>query len=816
MGLLGKYYSKRDFKKTAEPRGTVKKSKGNLSYVIQKHHARRLHYDFRLEFEGVLKSWAVPKGPSLNPKDKRLAVETEDHPIDYAGFEGDIPKGEYGGGHVIVWDNGEWTPLGDIKAGLKKGHIDFELNGQKLSGRWSLVRLKKTEKGKNNWLLIKKQDEAASEDFDIVEEMPDSVLASPPKAATAPSTQLKKTKSKKSKLASPPRFVEPQLARLVESVPQGKEWLHEMKFDGYRTQCRIDGNKVQFFTRNGLDWSGKYKSLKSEIQKLPTQNALLDGEIVWIDDRGHASFQGLQNAISEGHYDRVLYYVFDILHYNGEDVRVLPLEDRKKILETLLKRVGKRSKILYSQHWKGTTGREMLAKSCALQLEGVVSKDATQPYRSGRSDLWRKTKCSLRQEFVIGGFTDSPKASRAIGALLMGFYDENHHLRYAGKVGTGFTESTLADLVKKLKPLKIKESPFDINSPTGRLAHWVKPQLIGEVEFKAWTGDKVIRHGSFQGLRTDKDTKDVQRDVAVKTPGKVQGVRISHPERISYPASGTRKWDVVDYYDAVSDLMLPFLKDRPMSLLRCQELAGENCFFQKHAEGRNLIGLGNKPVHYKDKKDTAIVIENRRDIIEAVQAGTIEFHGWQAKFSKITKPDLIVFDLDPESLKLWSRVVDTAHEIRDMLQQLGLESFVKVTGGKGLHVQVPIVPNYEWDDIKAFSKSLMKVLENREPKNYTTNMIKARRKNRIFLDYLRNGYGATAVIPYSVRAREEPAVALPIAWSQLKDSLRPNQFLIPEVPKLIKNRKDPWAGYFKLKQWIPTALLGKGEKIPRS
>jgi bifunctional non-homologous end joining protein LigD len=823
MGLK-KYFAKRDFKKTPEPRGKARSSGKKLIFVIQKHHARRLHYDFRLEFGGTLKSWAVPKGPSLNPKDKRLAVEVEDHPVDYATFEGDIPKEEYGGGHVIVWDYGYWTPPENVNAALKKGHLDFELEGEKLQGKWSLIRLRSDKTGKNNWLLFKRQDDYARTDYDIVEEEPDSVINSPRKEyfkKTTPQQVEKliaknKKKSKKAvsgkKLKAPPEFVPPQLAQLVTSAPNGREWLHEMKFDGYRNQCRIYNGHIQMLTRSGIDWADKYGSLTKEIEKLPTDNALLDGEIIWVDDQGHSNFQGLQNALSEKSYGRLVYYVFDILHLDGEDLRDKLLYERKEILKNLLSGLGN-SKILYSEHW--TTGAQhMIEQACKLQLEGIVSKDADAPYSSGRDMHWQKTKCSLRQEFVIGGYAESTK-DRPFSGLLMGVYDKNGKLRYAGKVGTGFTEESLREIEKKLKPLETDKSPFDIRSPRSSGIHWVKPKLAAEVEFKAWTGDGSIRQGSFQGLRTDKDTKKISKEIPMKPKTKISkdplvaGIKITHPDRIVYPQTDTKKIEVIHYYEGVHSLMQPFMKDRPLSLLRCQDTTGDTCFFQKHAEGRNLDAR-SKPVHYKDKEDTALLAETKEEMIQLVQAGTIEFHAWGAKFKNITKPDLIVFDLDPETKSLWPVVVETAHTIRAMLKQLDLESFVKVTGGKGLHIHVPIKPLYDWDQIKDFSKSLMVILEQREPKKYTTNMNKARRKGRIFLDYLRNGYGATAVLPYTLRAREYPTIAVPIAWKDLKVSLKPDGFTIDDLAK-IKKRKDPWAGFWDLSQSIQVLKPAKKE-----
>lgn len=770
---LKRYKQKRDFAKTPEPSGKVKKSRSGLIFVIQRHHARRLHYDFRLEWRGTLKSWAVPKGPSLDPKDKRLAVEVEDHPIDYAEFEGEIPKGEYGAGKVFIWDNGTWESDSDVDKALRKGHLDFELHGKKLQGKWTLVRLRTDQSGKNNWLLLKRQDEFARPKSNVVEERPESVKKASP----------------------PPAFVEPQLAQLMDKAPVGPDWIHEIKFDGYRTICRIDGDDVKLLTRSGRDWTEKYGPLAEEMKRLPTTNALLDGEIAWAADSSHTDFQGLQTALMKRDFSRLVYYVFDILHLDGRDLRPLPLSERKQILENLLKG-AQTPHIFYSKHWAGS-GPEVYEQSCRLGLEGIVSKQADEPYSSGRSYAWQKVTCAARQEFVIGGYTESAK-NRPFGALLLGVY-EGKELRFVGRAGTGFSDEAMAMVAKKLFPLEQKKSPF-VNPPRERDCRWVKPKLVAEVEYKTWTSGGLLRMASFQGLREDKRPEEIRKETPVhatksskERENEVQGITITHPDRMLYPKAKKRKIDVVRFYDAASERMMPFLEDRPLSLLRCQETAQKNCFFQKHAVGK---GMHAKPVHYKDKSDTALTVASPKELIYLVQNGALEIHGWGARFAKITTPDMMVFDLDPESLDLWPLVVDTAHEIREMLLQLGLEPFVKVTGGKGIHIQVPVVPRYDWDTIKEFSRSLMEVLVRRDPSRYTTNMAKRARSGKVFLDYLRNGYGATAALPYSVRAREHPTVALPIDWKELKTSLSPSDFELDEALKRLR-RKDPWKDFWE-------------------
>jgi bifunctional non-homologous end joining protein LigD len=768
---LRKYKAKRDFSITREPAGRVIPSKGELQYVLHKHHASHLHYDLRLEADGVLKSWAVPKGLSNDPSVKRLAVEVEDHPLEYGKFEGEIPKGEYGAGNVIIWDNGTWTPPEHMHAAFKKGRIDFELHGKRFSGPWTLVRMKNSKDGKrNNWLLFKRKSSPK------------------PRKVTLP--VLRVTKGRKA--APPPKFVEPQLAQLVSTVPQGAEWIHEMKFDGYRTFCRIDGKDIRLITRSGKDWTEKYSPLLEGIKDLGLKNAFLDGEIVWIDDKGQTNFQGLQTALQENNFSRIVYYVFDILHYNGQDLRDLPLLERKAILAPLIKG----STVLYSEHFSNQ-GLNLYQQSCKVGLEGIVSKMSDAPYTSGRSPLWLKIKCSLRQEFVIGGYTHSASEGRSFRALLMGVYDRPGELRYVGRVGTGFNSKILNDLFAKMRKLSAKETPFTKNSPRGRDIHWLKPKLVAEVEFKTWTKEGIIRQASFKGLRADKPPQAIHVEKPVDA-----SLKISHPDRILYPKKKINKLQVAEYYMTVAPLMMPFVEDRPLSILRCQETAQSQCFFQKNVEGRSLVGAKGRKVKYKDKTGHALIVENPEDIVQLIQGGVIEIHGWGARFSHIKNPDLIVFDLDPESEKLWPRVVETAHEVRDMLKKLKLESFVKVTGGKGVHVQLPIEPLYNWEQIKQFSKSLMDVLVERNPKEYTTNMSKAQRHGRIFLDYLRNGYGATSIVPYCLRARTMPSVAMPIGWKELKPSLSPDQFQLPEVLKQLRRRKNPWANYFDLSQRI--------------
>lgn len=789
MGL-DKYYSKRNFKVTSEPKGRLHKSKEKLIFVVQEHHASILHFDFRLESEGVLKSWSIPKGPSMNPKDKRLAVEVEDHPIEYAKFEGQIPKGEYGGGDVKIWDEGFWIPKEKFSDAYKKGKIEFELKGKRLRGSWTLIRLQHEK----NWLLIKKKD--GKEVYSSFGDNPEKQNLD------------KKTVKEKSKAQLLPEFIEPQLATLVDETPESGKWVYEIKFDGYRAICRREGKDIQLLTRSGQDWTQKYGPLEDEIRKIKADNFILDGEIAWIDEYGNSSFQGLQTALQGKNYSKLAYFVFDVLFLNGEDLRSLPLLERKSRLSEIISQ-DKNSKIILSEHWIKNEDN-MMSQVCERNLEGVIAKRADVPYQSGRNEDWLKIKCSSRQEFVIGGYTSSPaqERPRPLGALLTGVF-ENGKLRYTGKVGTGFTDQTLSALEKKLKAIGQNQSPFELNSPKMKGVNWVKPLLIGEVEFKTWTKEGLIRQGSFQGLRLDKESVEVKVDLpktaSVNKSEKestVLGVHITHPEKRLFPEIKATKLDVAQYYESVLPLVKPFLKNRPFAVMRCQEEGADTCFFQKHG----TPGSVSKEVEYKDMSGTVMTINRDRDLIELVQNGTIEIHTWGAKFPKITKPDMLVFDLDPETKDMWPLVRETAFEIRELLKESKLKSFVKVTGGKGLHVQVPIKADLEWDEIREYSKRLMQTFEERDPDQYTTNSRKDKRKGRIFLDYLRNGYAATSVLPYSIRSRDYAPVALPISWNDLKKIESPSQFQMMEVEKLLRKRKDPWSEFWNLSQSLPKKL----------
>lgn len=785
---LEEYKRKRNFKKTPEPTGG-RRHKEPI-FVVQEHWASHLHYDFRLEADGVLKSWAVPKGPSVHVGDKRLAVEVEDHPLDYANFKGEIPEGEYGAGVVKIWDRGVWTPPKNLDDQLSKGRLEFELKGKKLRGKWLLQRTRKKAGAKSQWLLIKRNDEREA-------------------ATTAPLAMPGKAR----KPDEFPEEITPQLALLVERVPAGDRYVHEIKFDGYRTIAMIEKKSVRLLTRNGLDWTSKYAPLDQELKKLKLKSAIFDGELVALDERGHSAFSALQAAIKNRDMSSVVYYIFDLLYYNGEDLRPRPLEERKQFLKRVLAEHPS-DKLRYSEHVRGQ-GEELMAQASREGLEGIIAKDRHLPYTAGRSGSWQKIKSSKRQEFVIGGYTDPEGSRQGIGALLMGVYEDGV-FRYVGRVGTGFNAENLGPLVQKLKKLRTEYSSFEKSQPSrSPKIHWVKPELVAEIEFKAWTGDGNLRHASFQGLRDDKPAREVilEKPTVVVEKNKASAgnaFRISHPERLIYPADGIRKIDVANYYKSVAPWLLEHVADRPLSLLRCPNQANEECFFQKHVDKLMLPAVEESLI--RDHK--VISINSEEGLLQLVQWGVLEPHTWQCHLDHPLHPDQIIFDLDPDEAVGWKEIVQTAYRLKDLLERLELKSFLKTTGGKGLHLHVPIEPLYSWENVKSFSKSVCQQLEEEYPGKYTTNILKKTRAQKIFLDYLRNGFGATAVAPYSLRSRERPTVAVPIEWSELKGLKSGADFdFHSTLQRLARQKKDPWAKYYETKQRI--SILQPERKEPK-
>ena len=912
---LETYRKKRHFAKTPEPSGDDRpvdkiaplvmetalsggsSPEGRL-YVIQKHAARRLHYDLRLELDGVLLSWAVPKGPSLNPDDKRLAARVEDHPLEYGSFEGTIPKGEYGAGAVELWDRGTWEPQGDAHRALAEGELKFALHGAKLKGGWVLVRMntRSAQEGREEWLLIKHWDEYSVEgDGEVIlagqgrsvasgrsiEEITSEAGSSVWHGDQSPQAQtevrpgeefgLDPSRLKGARKSHElPRFLQPELATLVAEAPEGDEWLHEIKFDGYRALARLEKGTVQLLSRNQKDWTNPYQALAEDLKKLPVEGALLDGEVVVQMPDGTTSFQELQNVLGGSRRGNLLYHIFDLLFLEGYDLTRVPIEERKALLRRLLSRVGQDTRLRYTDDLRGN-GAVFYERACSFGLEGMVSKKRGSPYRPGvRGSEWLKTKCFHRQEFVIGGYTDPAGTRLGFGALLLGAY-EHDRLRYVGKVGTGFSDGLLKELAKRLRALEIAAPPFEEDpGRTPRGAHWVRPELVAEVAFAEWTREGIIRHPSFKGLREDKTAGEVTPEGAKltgkvqaantsqpnldrerrgkKQPGSegsvtkesaalakrqrprggrggpaagadrptveetVQGVKLTHPDRVFWSTANVTKRDLVDYYVLVADRMLPYVLHRPVSMVRCpqgvagvapefhQKQAGP-CFFHKHA-GPDFPGPFERiEVLESQGTDTYLTISSLGSLVALAQMGVLEIHIWGSRSPDIEHPDMIVFDLDPDPSVDWKRVVEGARLVRALLRGLGLESFVKTTGGKGLHVVAPIRPHEEWEAIRRFSKAIAEAVVECAPSRYTATMSKTKRQGKTFIDYVRNTRTATSIAPYSTRARERATVSVPLRWGELSGHVRPDSYTMKNVATRLRHLKgDPWEGYLDLQR----------------
>ncbi len=814
---LEQYRAKRNFDATPEPRPTAPRPGEGYSFVVQKHDARRLHYDFRLELDGVLKSWAVTRGPSLVPGEKRLAVMVEDHPLEYGSFEGTIPKGEYGGGAVLVWDRGTWTPTGDPHKGLAKGHLDFELAGEKLKGRWHLVRMRGKPRDKHeNWLLIKGDDEyARGEDArDILEERPESAATGRPideVAKEAPGWSSKTGRIERddapaelpdlssvegAKRAPAPRFVEPMLATSVNAPMGGDRWLHEIKYDGYRIEARLDRGRLTLLTRSGLDWTAKFGEAMIEAFKaLPLSQALIDGEMVVENASGASDFSALQAALSQGRTDRLVFFGFDLLYLNGFDLREAPLVARKRLLEPVL---GGGSPLLrYSGHFD-EEGEIVFRHACRLGLEGIVSKLRDSPYHSGRGKSWAKAKCSARQEFVIAGFVPSTAARNAIGSLVLGVYD-GAALRHVGRVGTGFTAAVARDLYARLEPMRLTSSPFSnrLTAAEARQVRYVRPELVAEVDVRAWTADGLLRHASFKALRDDKPAREVVRETAASDPPKearMSAIELTHPDRLYWPDDGVTKQGLADYYAEVWPRMAPFVVGRALALVRCPDGVTGQKFFQKHA----WKGMSSAIALVKDPEEAEplISIRDLDGLTALVQMAVLEIHPWGSTVSDWERPDTIVMDLDPGEDVSWETVIEAAREVRQRLEDAGLAAFVKTSGGKGLHVVAPVKPKAEWPAVKAFTKEIADAMVADSPRRYVATIAKAKRTGKILIDYLRNQRGTTAVAAYSTRARQGAAVSMPVDWGELGPRIGPAHFTVANAPqRLAALASDPWEGF---------------------
>ena len=894
---LEEYQRKRDFRRTPEPAGSREPGKrpetAPLSFVVQKHAARRVHYDFRLELGGVLLSWAIPKGPSLDPGEKRLAVHVEDHPIEYGEFEGVIPEGQYGGGTVLLWDRGTWTPEGpDPEAAYRKGALKFRLDGEKLHGHWALVRMggkaanQRPGEGRENWLLIKERDAVAAPGSDaaLVHENPLSVatgrsidaiaadrdrvwdsqngaIVPDPAAASTMVARGRWQRPPGARKRAMPDAVTPQLATLIASPPEGDEWLHEIKYDGYRLLARIERGDVRLLTRNRLDWTAKFPALARALAELPVDSALIDGEVVALAPDGTTSFAELQNRLSSGDTSGLVFYAFDLLYRDGYDLSGATLEDRKAALAAIVPPQSTGA-VRYSDHQVGR-GPDFLRHARRYALEGTIAKRRDRPYRAGRGADWLKIKCYKSDEFVVIGFTDPSGTRHGFGALLLGYYDPRGGLRYAGRCGTGFSDAVLADLHSRLVALERRQPPAVLPKGVSRKGvHWVEPRLVAEVRYAEWTADAILRHPSFQGLREDKSPQEVVYDPAelgsgaaideslspgphpgppppagegvrrvsggqggiarrakravasasespsVSAPARdgsitFEGVRLTNPDRVLYPDRGITKLALAQYYASVRDWALPELRNRPLSLVRCPEGLGKECFYQKHLSAGVPDALRRVEIAEKSGSEIYLVIENLRSLIALVQIGALEIHPWGSTVAKLETPDRITFDFDPDAGLPWGRVAEAALEMREALLGIGLQSFAKTTGGKGLHVVVPVVPKLGWDAVKEFAKWVAERFVAAYPDRFTSNMAKRARSGRIFIDYLRNGRGATAIGAYSPRAREGAPVATPLFWAEVESGVKPDGFTVATIPdRLARLDSDPWAEMPKLRQSI--------------
>jgi len=825
------YNKKRDFSKTKEPRGRKLKGKGD-SFVVQKHEASRLHWDFRLELDGVLKSWAVPKGPSLDPGENRLAMRTEDHPLDYGGFEGTIPKGEYGGGTVMLWDQGRWIPdpRKDPSKTIEEGHLHFTLEGDRMKGEWVMFRLKpKPGEKAEPWMLKKVTDDFADpEDGDaLVDNCVTSVTTGRTMAEIAAGEDVwrsnrggqKGGRGKRKASKAPPPFEEPQLATLVDAVPPGTSWIHEYKYDGYRLLLAVGEGVATAWTRNGKDWSDKFKALVKAAAKLPA-GCLIDGEAVAIDEEGKPSFQLLQSTLKEQKGANLVFYAFDLLIDRGEDIRKLPNIERKERLAALL--AGVNPPILYGDHVIGR-GEEMFAEVCKMGGEGIVSKLASAPYKGIRTRNWLKIKCIQRQEFVIVGWSESDKRIGFRSLLLAA--KEKGKLTYVGKVGTGFNAKLMGELMERMEPLAAAKAAVEVPRAERKGAHWIEPKLVAEIAFSEFTDEGILRHPSFIALREDKPAKDVVREVAKHLTAKETkpkrskatkavhataedfGIDISSPDRVIFPELALTKKDLADYYATIEPLIMIDAANRPMTIIRFPSGRTGEGFFQKHDKGTFGPHVKHIPIEEKDGHfEDYLYFDDIQGLLACVQMGTIEFHGWGSKVEKVEYPDRLVFDLDPDVGLDFNMVKAAAVRLKALLEDLGLKSFPLLSGGKGVHVVVPLDQTRDWPTVKSFAERFSRAISEAEPKMFTANIRKVQRKDRIFLDWLRNQRGATAVMPYSARAREGAPVSAPIAWEELDRYDSGHHFSIRDVDELLDRAGSKMlAGWGQARQALPDA-----------
>ena len=858
---LEDYNRKRSFTNTPEPRGDddSNATDNQWRFCVQKHAATRLHYDLRLELDGVLLSWALPKGPSLDWEDKRLAIHVEDHPIDYLEFEGVIPQHEYGGGTVMVWDLGTWSPRnGDeqARADYERGELKFDLTGTKLQGGFMLKRL--DHRGENQWLLIKEKDTAMREsvDFNVIEELPNSVLtnrdldeiatdksfvwSSQPK----PAYDFDAGKYEKAKESQMLGIIRPCLPSATRLAPTGEKWVHEIKYDGYRMLGFIEQGATKFQSRNGKDWTDRLQSLSRIVAQLPCESAVVDGEVVMMESEGLSSFQALQNRIGAGKDSELRYYVFDLLYLNGYRLTGLPMMERKHILTELVQANGPSDRIILSEHLVGD-GPTIFRQACKLGVEGIVSKRIDKRYSQGRFEFWQKTKCLQSREFLIGGFTPPTASRKGLGAILLGAPrddDEHHPLYFTGKVGTGFTHETLVKMRKQLDEIKIPKSPFsNLNRKTAdKGTMWVEPKYIAEIEFGGWTDEGLIRFGSFKGMRDDLSVSDldsslpfldsassasdegsddsqasssanneppahgdVHADPLLDLPAELANVKISSPDRVVYPDMGITKLGVATYYAQVGRWMLPHLIGRPVSLLRCPGGVSQTCFFQKRAPQGLHKSVERIELPTTDATKMFLVVHDLVGLLALVQFGVLEFHVSNARADNYERPDRMIFDLDPDENLPFSKTATAAVEIRDWLAEAGLQSFLKTTGGKGLHIVVPLRRRHDWSETKKFSQQIGALFEGRSPKRFTTNPSKSARRGKILIDTARNTRGATSVAAFSTRAKRNASISVPIGWNELEFlGSSSGMSLQTVIGRLAQMDDDPWAEIFDVEQGL--------------
>ena len=827
---LSKYKSKRNFDITPEPAEGGERGAA-LSFVIQKHWASRLHYDFRLELDGTMKSWAVPKGPSYDTQDKRMAVQVEDHPLAYSSFEGTIPEKQYGAGKVIIWDKGTWQALGDARQGYADGNLKFELHGHKMRGKWVLVRMKGKGEKQAPWLLIKERDDFArpAAQFSVVDALPDSVKALPMplpdrELGHEPGPEPGPEPDHEREPVALPAKLAPQLATLVDAVPlDAGEWIFEVKFDGYRILTRINGDQVQLFTRNGHDWSHKLQALHAALAAMHLPSGWYDGEVVANDARGRSDFGALQQAFDAGSDVDIVYFLFDMPFFNGRDLRRQPLEARRALLRAALDKAAPQPAVRFSAELDAPP-LEIVAAACKLGLEGVIGKRLGSPYSGRRAPDWIKLKCGQRQEFVIAGYTDPQGAREGIGALLLGTYDEAGRLHYAGNVGSGFSRAALRALKLRLAKLDTDQCPFASCAGIAAKSHWVRPHLLAEVSFSEWTRAGAIRHAVFHGLRVDKPASAIRREIPQHMEVDMQRnshastvrdklpatLKVSHGERVIDAASGITKLDVVRYYALVGKLMLSHLKGRPVSLVRAPSGVGGELFFQKHADSATMPGVRQLDAALDPEHAPMLEVASMQGVLAAAQWNVLELHTQNAYAKAYGTPNRMVFDLDPGKNVPWQAIQDGALLMRAFLDELGLPSFLKTSGGKGLHVVVPIKPLYDWDTVKAFSQAIVAHMAATIPQRFVLKSGPANRVGKIFIDYLRNGRGATTVCAWSARARPGLGISVPVEWDELAALTAGDQWTVATAQTRIELGNAPWAAYARSARSVKAAMKKLG------